>query len=130
VLSEVAENVTSDYVEGAGYIKLLLFEGEIDFVSSTNLTSKPHDEWQLLGSLVKAETSAEIVAKKLYHRGDMAIARDLFDLAMVIDREPDALIEAAPYLIRHRSAFIQQIKQRRSVLEMQFEAIDRLQIVK
>lgn len=125
-LSDVAETVTLDYVEGPGYIKLLRPEGEIDFVASPNLTSQPYEEWHLLGRLVKVETSAEIVAKKLYHRGDRAAARDLFDLALVIEREPQALTSAAPYLVRHRNAFIQQIKQRRSVLKIQFEAIDRL----
>lgn len=125
-LSDVAELVTQDYVEGPGYIKLLRPEGEIDFVASPNLTSAPYEEWNLLGRQVKVETSAEIVAKKLYHRGDKATARDLFDLALVIDREPVALLSAAPYLVRHRDAFVHQIKHRRSVLQMQFDAIDRL----
>ena len=38
-LSDVAEAVTADYVEGPGYIKLLRPEGEIDFVASPNLTA-------------------------------------------------------------------------------------------
>lgn len=126
-LSDVAESVTQDYVEGPGYIKLLLPEGEIDFVASPNLTSQAYEEWNLLGRSVKVETSAEIVAKKLYHRGDRATARDLFDLALVIEREPRPLASAAPYLVRHREEFIRQIKQRRSVLQLQFEAIDRLE---
>lgn len=126
-LSDVAEAVTPDYVEGPGYIKLLRPEGEIDFVASPNLTSHPYEEWKLLGRQVKVETSAEIVAKKLWHRGDQATARDLFDLALVIEREPQALAGAAPYLTRHRDAFLQQIEQRRPVLQQQFDAIDRLQ---
>lgn len=73
-LSDVAESVSPDYVEGPGYIKLLRPEGEIDFVASPNLTSNPYEEWNLLGRQVKVETSAEIVAKKLYHRGDRATA--------------------------------------------------------
>ena len=32
-LSDVAEAITADYVEGPGYIKLLRPEGEIDFVA-------------------------------------------------------------------------------------------------
>jgi predicted nucleotidyltransferase component of viral defense system len=126
-LSDIAESVAKDYVEGPSYIKLLRPEGEIDFVASPNLTSKPFEEWNLLGRLVKVETCAEIVAKKLYHRGDRATARDLFDLALVIEREPQSLTGAAPYLVRHREAFIHQIKQRRAVLEMQFGIIDRLE---
>ncbi len=51
--------------------------------------------WTLLGREVRVETAAEIVAKKLWHRGDRATARDLFDLSLVIEREPDALRVAA-----------------------------------
>jgi predicted nucleotidyltransferase component of viral defense system len=79
-LSDVAEGVSDQYVEGPGYIKLLRPEGEIDFVASPNLTAEPFELWELLGRPIKVETSAEIVAKKLWHRGDRATARDLFDL--------------------------------------------------
>lgn len=79
-------------------------EGEIDFVASPNLTARPYDEWTLLGRTVKVETAAEIVAKKLWHRGDRATARDLFDLSLVIEQEPEALATAVPYLVRHRDA--------------------------
>lgn len=125
-LSDVAESVTHDYVEGPGYIKLLRPEGEIDFVASPNLTREPHEEWELLGRRIRVETSAEIVAKKLWHRGDRATARDLFDLALVIEREPESLASAAQYLVRHREAFLRQIEQRQAVLKLQFDAIDRL----
>jgi len=125
-LSDAAEQVSSDYVEGPGYVKLLRPEGEIDFVASPNLTAHPYDEWTLLGRMVKVETAAEIVAKKLWHRGDRVTARDLFDLALVIEREPETLKSAAPYLTRHRDAFLAQIQQRRAVLGAQFEAIDAL----
>lgn len=125
-LSDVAESVTTDYVEGPGYIKLLRPEGEIDFVASTNLTNAPYEQWNLLGRKVNVETSAEIVAKKLYHRGNQATARDLFDLALVIEREQKALISATPYLTRYREEFVEQINQRRFVLEAQYRAINRL----
>lgn len=92
--------MSADYVEGPGYVKLLRPEGEIDFVASPNLTAQPHDEWTLLGRTVKVETAAEIVAKKLWHRGDRATARDLFDLSLVIEREPDALDRASRFLKR------------------------------
>jgi predicted nucleotidyltransferase component of viral defense system len=122
-LSDVAEGVSDKYVEGPGYIKLLRAEGEIDFVASPNLTSAPYEMWELLGREIKVETSAEIVAKKLWHRGDRVTARDLFDLALVIEREPQALATAGPYLLKHRDAFLQQVDQRKPVLKAQFEAI-------
>jgi predicted nucleotidyltransferase component of viral defense system len=80
--------------------------------------------WELLGRAIKVETSAEIVAKKLWHRGDRATARDLFDLALVIEREPQALAAAGPYLLKNRDAFLQQVDQCKLVLKAQFDAID------
>jgi hypothetical protein len=123
-LSDVAEGVSDQYVEGPGYIKLLRPEGEIDFVASPNLTAEPFEMWELLGRAIRVETSAAIVAKKLWHRGDRATARDLFDLALVIEREPQALATAGPFLARHRGAFLQQVDQRKLVLKAQFDAID------
>jgi hypothetical protein len=34
-----------------------------------------------MGQSVKFETCAEIIAKKMWHRGHLAKARDLFDLS-------------------------------------------------
>ena len=77
--------------------------------------------------MLNVETSAEIVAKKLWHRGDRVTARDLFDLALVIEREPQALATADTYLLKNRDVFLQQVKQRKQVLKAQFEAIDVLE---
>jgi hypothetical protein len=88
------------------------------------LTSQPYEIWNLLGRPIKVETAVEIVAKKLWHRGDMATARDLFDLALVIQKSPGALQGAAPFLIRHRDVFLAQLQQRQGLLKAQFEAID------
>ncbi|MDP2015620.1 nucleotidyl transferase AbiEii/AbiGii toxin family protein [Hydrogenophaga sp.] len=125
-LSQVAEGITPDYVEGPGYVKLLRPEGEIDFVASPNLTAHAYEEWNFLGRMIRVETSTEIVAKKLWHRGDRATARDLFDLSLVIEREPGALSTAATYLTRHRGVFVQQLHQRQAVLRAQFEEIQTL----
>jgi len=64
-LSDVAESIASDYVEGAGYVKLLRPEGEIDFIASPNLTDTPYDLWRVLRRPARIETAAEIIAKKL-----------------------------------------------------------------
>ena len=125
-LSDVAEDITQDYVEAAGYVKLILPTGEIDFVASPNLTENPFEEMQLLGRNVRIETAAEIIAKKMWHRGDQVAARDLFDLALVIKHEPANLAAAAPFLLRHRSAFLEQLKTRESILRESFDAIDTL----
>ncbi|HEY4371034.1 MAG TPA: nucleotidyl transferase AbiEii/AbiGii toxin family protein [Burkholderiales bacterium] len=125
-LSDVAESITENYVEAALYVKLVLPAGEIDFVAAPNLTAAPFEEWRLLEHAVKVETATEIVAKKMWHRGDRATARDLFDLALVIREEPEDLRKAAPFLVRHRAAFLEQLETRKEVLQEAFAAIDAL----
>ena len=123
-LSEAAAAVSPDYVEAANFVKLIRKEGEIDFVASPNLTPHPYETWDLLGRPVRVETATEIVAKKLWHRGDMATARDLFDLALVIEKEPDQLRTAAPFLTKHNGVFLDQLDKRHALIRAQFEAID------
>lgn len=79
-----------------------------------------------MGQLVKVETAAEIVAKKLYHRGDRATARDLFDLAVVVEQEPAAPVHAAPFLLRHAAAFHDQIQAGPPIMREQFSRIQRI----
>ena len=95
----------------------------MDFVSAPNLLDDAWDTWDIGGRAVKVETAAEIIAKKMYHRGDRATARDLFDLALVIEREPQQLLAAKPFLLRHRSAFLTQIRQPHDSLQAAFGAI-------
>ncbi len=124
-LSAAAEAITDDYVEQGNFIKLVLDIGEIDVVASTNLTADPYEVWEIMGQKVNVETAAEIVAKKLYHRGFAGTARDLFDLAVVIDAEPHAIRTAAPFLLRHSDAFIAQVKARPELMREQFARIAR-----
>jgi Nucleotidyl transferase AbiEii toxin, Type IV TA system len=125
-LSDLAAAISTDYVEGASFIKLVRPEGEIDFVAASNLTDEPFNWWQVQRRPVRVETAAEIVAKKLWHRGDMATARDLFDLSVVIERDPSSLLAASKFLVRHRDAFLDQVHTRAVILRQQFEAIDAL----
>jgi hypothetical protein len=125
-LSDLAASVSMDYVEGASFVKLIRPEGEIDFVASPNLTESPFDRWKLLGRAVRVETAVEVIAKKLWHRGDQVSARDLFDLSLVVERDPGGLLGAGAFLARHRTEFVAQLSSRAPVLKAQFDAIDRL----
>lgn len=125
-LSEAAEEITADYIEQGNFVKLVLDAGEIDIVASPNLTDQPFDVWEIMGRPVKVESAAEIVAKKLYHRGDRATARDLFDLAVVIEHEPDTLAPAAPYLLRHAQTFLDQVGAAPPIMREQFARIQRI----
>jgi hypothetical protein len=125
-INETASDITTDYEEHAGFVKLILPEGEIDFVVSQNLTEPGYDEWTLMGEAVKVETAVEIVAKKMWHRGDRPAARDLFDLSLVIEREPDRLMTAGKYLIRHRETFLRLLAEHRAFLAARFNDIQTL----
>jgi predicted nucleotidyltransferase component of viral defense system len=126
-LSDVAAAVSTNYVEDqSSYVKLIRPEGEIDFVASPNLTDSPFEIWNISGQNIRVESATEIVAKKLWHRGDRATARDLFDLSLVIEQEPEALIKATKFLQKNAELFISQIASRKAVLERQFAEIDTL----
>lgn len=123
-LSDTAASLTEEYTElPSSFVKLLFDEGEIDFVAAPNLTDRAWEWWEIQGRPVRVETAAEVIAKKMYHRGDRATARDLFDLAMVVQREPDTLAAAMPFLMRHRGRFLEQIKQPGAGFVAAFEAI-------
>jgi hypothetical protein len=123
-LNAVAESVSADFVEGPDFVKIVLPRGEIDFFALPNLTPQPFETWQIAGRPVRVETAAEIVARKMWHWGDRASARDIFDLAVVAKKSPDQITVAAPWFERHRLAFLAQIELRAPVLEAQFDMID------
>lgn len=123
-LSDTAADLTQDYTEQPGsFVKLQFEEGEVDFVAAPNLLADAWETWDIGGRAVKVETAAEIIAKKMYHRGDRATARDLFDVALVIEREPQQLLMATPFLLRHREAFLSQIRLPHAGLRAAFDAI-------
>lgn len=121
-----AQALTPDYDESSRHVKFFLDDGEIDIVVAEPLTPDPHETVQLLGRPIVMEKAAEIVAKKLWHRGFMATARDLFDLAAVASRDPEALDDARPWLGRHARVFLDQLDARGVILAAEFDQIDRL----
>lgn len=125
-LSDIAASITNDYVEAAGYVKLFLDEGEIDFVAAPNLTSPGFEIETILGYRVRVDTSVEIIAKKLWHRGDRITGRDIFDFALVAAQEPNALLANRDFMVRHADAILRQLDDRQVPLKKQFNAIDRL----
>ena len=125
-LSDAAENLTSEYQEGAIFVKLFLAAGEIDFVVGPTLTDSPCDVVAYKGRQIQVESCAEIVAKKMHHRGDQAKARDLFDLCAVAELEPDAIPIARPFMDRHAHAFLTGLHERRDLTKADFDKIERI----
>ena len=125
-LSPAAEAITDQYEEAGEYVKLRLPGGEIDFIGTGWLTAHPYVEREVLGRRVNVETPAEIVGKKIRYRALSFKARDLFDLAVVVDNAPDAINEIAPVIREYRPELESRIQNYSAVLQEEFEALDLL----
>lgn len=123
-LNTKAESLTPDYVEQAGFLKLYFPEGEIDFVVSGPLTDNPTTTETLFGREVQIETSAEIIAKKIWYRAAEFTARDLFDFALVTNKEPEVLAGIASILRDRRDALMKRLAARDAALREDFAALD------
>ena len=122
-LSPTAESLTTDYAEDSNFVKLAFPEGEIDFVAAPPLTSVPAKTEILFGRHFLVETSTEIVAKKIWHRGATITARDIFDFAMVSELESDAIHEILPILRDRRDAVLNRIRRNERWLRESFESL-------
>lgn len=125
-LNDRVEALTTDYVESNQSLKLVFPEGEIDFIASAPLTMKPYRLEVVLGRDVRLETATEIIAKKVWHRGDLFTGRDVFDLAMVAERDPSSLAEIAPVLRAKRDAILARIDAKGDAMRAAFEQLARL----
>jgi hypothetical protein len=68
--------------DGTRFLKISFGnKGEIDFIACPPLTDSPTNTVEIHGRPVKLETVAEIVSKKVYHRGGVIAPRDVFDIA-------------------------------------------------
>lgn len=121
-----AEDITNEYSDGAEYVKLFLPEGEIDFVASSTLTSNPFDEHEVLGRRVLLETPIEIVAKKLWHRGTRATARDLLDLAIAIEHHYSEILDHHKIFLKNIEVFTQQCESRKLIMQTVFNEIEKI----
>ncbi len=106
------EQVTArSYSEQANSVKLVLDEGDIDFVVAGSVTGVAptefldHDGWRL-----PLESSDEILAKKLYFRAGLLKPRDAFDLVATHRVEPDAARRAVAASAPRRSEQVRRLQ--------------------
>lgn len=126
-LNNAVDALTSRYLEQASFLKLYFEEGEIDFVVSPPLTKNPTVVETLLGRPVSVETSAEILAKKIKYRGSEFKARDIFDFALVAEKEPKALSKMKPLIREKRDAILARIAASDAVLRKTFAELEILE---
>ena len=124
---DAIEELAPRYIEQAGFVKLYFPEGEIDFIASAPLTNPPALVESVLGREVRVQTSAEIIARKVYFRGAEFTARDIFDFALVIEREPDALPRIEHLLRERRDAILSRIASSDAILRKTFAQLEVLE---
>ncbi|MEJ0074368.1 MAG: nucleotidyl transferase AbiEii/AbiGii toxin family protein [Alphaproteobacteria bacterium] len=79
--------------DGANFVKLTFADlGEIDFIAGVALTSPVSTAETIHGEPLELETVAEIIAKKIHHRGSMITPRDIFDIAAAGEQHTDAVV--------------------------------------
>ena len=123
-LSDAAALEDPDCEAAAEFVKLRYREGEIDFVVGRCLTEPGAQTAQVNGHPVRLETDVEIVAKKLFFRGDRFKPRDVFDLALLLDIDPGAASLLAAWTQRHGAALRSQLQTNTETMQLGFEAID------
>lgn len=61
---------------------------KIQFFESRGYTSTPYILSTVLGQTILIESVDEIIAKKIFYRADKANARDIFDIALAVHKDP------------------------------------------
>jgi len=125
-LNDRAEVNTRGYDEQHNSLKIYYAEGEVDFVAAGPVSASPYVMREILGRTVRVETPLEIVAKKLKFRAADFKARDLFDLALVLERVVDARPALATLIQQQQSVLRERFASRDAVLREDFAAIDTL----
>jgi len=114
-LNDTVDKLTSKYIQGSLFLKLYFDEGEVDFVASPPLTKIPTAVETLFDRQVRVETSAEILAKKIKHRGAEFTARDIFDFALVAEK---------PLIREKRDAILARIASSDKILRQTFAELE------
>jgi hypothetical protein len=111
-----------DYQYPGHYLKLIVKDvGEIDFLGAALLLENATTAFEFEGRTIKRERPAEIIAKKIYHRGSTFKSRDVFDLAGAYLALPAELAVAAasPFLTPEIYGRVKlRIEMRRSALAL------------
>jgi predicted nucleotidyltransferase component of viral defense system len=126
-LNDTVEAMSTHYNEQANFIKLYFPEGEIDIVAAGALTHPSTRAEIILGREVQVETSAEILAKKIYHRAREFTARDLFDFALIAEKEPSSLSSISNILRDRRDTVLARINANDATLRLVFAQLDVLE---
>lgn len=121
---EAPGSVALDWVEESSALRLYFPEGEIAFIAGGLITSDPVRRESILGRSVLVQTSAEILARKVWNRAATLPARDLFDFAAVSALEPSALRDIGSILRARRMALLDRVREHAASLREDFAALE------
>lgn len=76
------------------YLKFNFPDGEIDFLTGTQITDDPTSIFEFKGSILRIDNPWETITKKIFYRAPSFKVRDVFDTAAVIVNHPEELITA------------------------------------
>jgi len=94
-LNDRVAGMVLDYAEQANSVKLVLAQGDIDFVVAGSVTGvAPQEMLDFRGRRIMLEAMEEILAKKLFFRAASLKPRDVFDLVAAHELFPDAAARA------------------------------------
>lgn len=126
-LNEAVAALTPRYLKEANYLRLYFPEGEVDFIAAAPVTENPRAIEKVLGRDVQIDTSIEIVGKKVSYRAAAFAARDVFDFALVAEREPKELPKIKSVLGERRDAMLQRLASGEKILRTTFKELDTLE---
>lgn len=112
-INDIAASIATSYDESAHGVKIVTERGDIDFVVAADVTDLDPDTMIVQGQETRVQVPAEILAKKIQYRGYQFAHRDIFDLAMLMDKDaqevniavsfcgPDAIEKTARAIAAH-----------------------------
>ena len=122
--NEVVESLTPRIVRAENYLKLSFDQGEVDFIAAAPVTDNPRVIELVMDRQVQVDTSIEIIGKKTRYRAEAFTARDMFDLALVAERQPEEVTRVKPVLQQRREAILERLVSGDRLLRTTFAELD------
>jgi hypothetical protein len=122
--NDVVERLTSRFVKAETFLRLVFDEGEVDFIAASPVTDNPRTLESVLDRQVQVDTSIEIVAKKTRYRATGFTARDMFDVALVAEKQPAEVERVRPALQQRRTEILERLNTGDALLRTTFAALD------
>ena len=110
-LNDRIAGMVRDYAEQANSVRLVLAQGDIDFVAAGSVTgAPPHEKLDFRGRAISLEATEEILAKKLFYRAGLLKPRDVFDLLAASVKFPAAAQTAIEASASRREAQLKRLR--------------------